>query len=147
MAVGETTVALVGTVTSDLARRRVSTGDDVTSFWVVSHERRFDRDTGEWVDGRQLSVRVSCWRRLADNVQVSLGKGDPVIVTGRLYTSEFDGADGGRRTITELDAYAVGPNLGRCATVVQRHRRDGPPASDPGPPKATDRAAPAPAAV
>jgi single-strand DNA-binding protein len=124
MAVGETTVTLVGSVASELTRR-TSNGHDVVSFWVRSTERRRDRHSGDWIDGRHLSVKVTCWRKLAEAVHCSLTQGDPVIVTGRLYTG---GAGEGEqsRPVPELEASAVGPNLNRCTAVVQRVRRPRP---------------------
>jgi single-stranded DNA-binding protein len=49
---------------------------------VGCSERRRDKESGEWVDGRHLSVSVTRWRTLAESVLASLSKGDPVIVTG-----------------------------------------------------------------
>ena len=119
MAIGETVVTVIGTVVSELSRRKLSGGVSVTSFWMRSTERRRDRDSGAWVDGRQLAVKVSCWRALAESVHGSLGKGDPVIVTGRLYTGEAEVA-GQQRAVPELEAFAVGSNLSRCSALVRR---------------------------
>lgn len=121
MAVGETTVTMVGTVISELSRRTVAKGVPITSFWLRSTERRRDRESGTWVDGRQLAVKVSCWRNLAESVHGSLGKGDPVIVSGRMYTVDVDGRG---RSALELEAFAVGPNLSRCSALVRRPRAD-----------------------
>jgi single-strand DNA-binding protein len=117
MAVGETTVTMVGTVASELMRRSTK-GHNVVSFWLKSSERRRDKESGEWVEGRHLSVRVTCWRKLAESVLTSLNKGDPVIVTGRMYTGEEEA-----RAIPELEASAVGPNLNLCTAALQRTRR------------------------
>lgn len=125
MAVGETVVTMVGNVLSEVTRRTVSDGVSVVNFWLRSNERRRDRETGEWVDGRHLSVKVSCWRRLAEGVHLSLSKGDPVIVTGRLFTNEYE-VDGQQRSVPELEAFAVGPNLTLCTALVQRGRRAAP---------------------
>ncbi|MBN6037322.1 single-stranded DNA-binding protein [Amycolatopsis sp. 195334CR] len=123
MAVGETPVTLVGTVLSELSTRKVGdSGHHVVSFWVRSNERRRDRETDEWVDGRQLTVRVTCWRRLAETVGESLVKGDPVIASGKLYTRDYQ-QDGQNRSLVELEAYAIGPNLSRCDVVVRRRGR------------------------
>ena len=122
MAIGETTVTVVGNISSDVFVKDTHSGS-VAAFWLRSNERRYDKDSGEWCNGRSLAVRVSCWRRLAENVRDSLGKGDPVVVSGRLYTTEFV-TDGQTRTVTELDAQAVGPNLSWCTSSVQRHSRD-----------------------
>jgi single-strand DNA-binding protein len=56
---------------------------------------------------------VTCWRKLAESVLASLGKGDPVIVTGqecRAVTTR----KANPRSLPELEASAVGPNLNRC---------------------------------
>jgi single-strand DNA-binding protein len=122
MAMGETLVTVVGNVLSDLSRRTVGTGHEVVNFWLRSNERRFDKSTGEWVDGRHFSVKVTCWRRLAEQAHTSLRKGDPVLVLGRLSSNEFE-VDGKNRSSPELEALALGPNLSFCTAVVQRVRR------------------------
>lgn len=119
MAIGETLVTVIGNVASDLSRRAVGGGDEMVSFWLRSNERRFDRDTERWCDGRSLAVRVTCWRRLAGTVGASLAKGDPVIVNGRLHTSHYE-VDGQRRSVPELEALAIGPNLSWCTVSVRR---------------------------
>lgn len=122
MALGETPVTLVGTVYTEPESRRVGErGHELVSFWLRSNERRFDKEREEWVDGRYLTVRVKCWRRLAAGVQASLRKGDPVIVTGRLYTSSYE-ESGETRAIPEVEAWAVGPNLTLCVAPAQRTR-------------------------
>lgn len=110
-----------GRIVTELDQREFGEGKEHVGFMVISTERRFDKDTGDWIDGRKFSVWVSCWRRLARNVQMSLGKGDDVVVCGRLRTREY--VDGDKtRYATELDAYAVGPNLSRAIVSVRRIR-------------------------
>ena len=125
----ETPVTIVGTVVKDLRGRRV--GDDgamVVNFRIAANERRFDKETGQWGDGDSLYITVTCWRRLAENVLASLVKGDPVVVTGKLRTRDFEGKDGESRSVTEMEASAVGADLARCTTTVRRNRRTEPPA-------------------
>lgn len=117
----ETYVTVVGRVAGDLRQRRTKDGLKVVSFRMISNERRYDRDNEQWVDGKSLSLNVTCWRRLADGVFTSLGKGDPVIATGRLSLREYE-FEGQRRTSVELDANAVGPDLSWCTADVQRQR-------------------------
>jgi single-strand DNA-binding protein len=119
MAIGETLVTVVGNICSDPLRRSVAEGHELLTFWLRSNERRFDKETGQWVDGRFLGVRVTCWRQLAGSVHESVGKGDPVIVTGRLRTNEYE-ADGQVRSVPELEALAVGPNLQWCTARIRR---------------------------
>lgn len=121
MATGETVVTVSGRVATEVERRDVGEGNEMAGFLVISTERRFDKTVGDWVDGRKFSVWVTCWRRLARNVSMSLAKGDDVIVCGRLRTREYE--DGGKtRYATELDAFAVGPNLTRAVAEVRRLR-------------------------
>jgi single-strand DNA-binding protein len=122
MALGETTTSVVGTVVSDLMSRTLSGNVDVVSFWMRSNERRRDRGSGEWIDGRHFSVKVTCWRKLAVSTRLSLKKGDPVIVSGRLHSSDYE-SEGKLRSITELEALALGPNLARCTASVTRADR------------------------
>jgi single-strand DNA-binding protein len=120
----ETMTTIVGNVISDVRHRRLNDGVEVANFRVASNERRFDKASAQWVDGDRLFVSVTCWRRLAGSVLTSLAKGDPVLLIGRLYTRNFE-LDGQKRSITELEAVAVGPDLSRCSAGVQRARRLG----------------------
>jgi single-strand DNA-binding protein len=121
---GDTPVTVVGTLVSDMRPRRV--GADaalVLNFRVAGNERRFDRASESWVNGESLYLSVNCWRRLAENA-ASLVKGDPVIVTGKLRTREWTTDQGERRSVTELEANAVGPDLARCTVTVHKRRKD-----------------------
>lgn len=118
----ETVVTVVGWICGELTRRR--TGDDVqvVSFRMRAQERRYDSDTGEWSDGERMFLSVHCWRTLGLNVAASLKRGDPVIVTGRLYHREHL-AEGKQRLSVDLDARSVGPDLSRCAVTVSREEK------------------------
>lgn len=119
----ETMTTIVGNIITDLRPRRTADGVHLVGFRVASNERRFDKVTGGWVDGDRLFVSVTCWRKLAQGVVASLGKGDPVVVIGRLYTRNYE-VENQKRSVTELDALAVGPDLSRCTAVVQLPPRD-----------------------
>jgi single-strand DNA-binding protein len=114
MAMGETWVTMVGNLTSEPVHHseRVH-GHDVVSFGLRSVERRFDKERGEWGDGRQLAVKVTCWRRLAMSAFSCLSKGDPVIVAGRLRGAETAEEIPAPLGIPELEAFSIGPNLAR----------------------------------
>ncbi len=119
----ETPFVMVGTIVTDPIHRRV--GDQqVVKFRVASNSRRRTAD-GNWEAGNSLFVNVNCWGRLVNGVGGALTKGDPVVVVGHLFTSEYDDKEGNRRSSVEVRATAVGPDLGRCtASVVQRRRAD-----------------------
>ena len=120
----ETPVTVVGTLVSDMRPRRVGPdGTLVLNFRIACNERRFDSASESWVDGESLYLSASCWRRLAENA-ASLVKGDPVIVRGKLRTREWSTEQGERRSVVELEATAIGPDLARCAATVRKPRRE-----------------------
>jgi single-strand DNA-binding protein len=119
----DTVIAVVGNVlTMPEWRRLERTGALVANFRLASTSRRYDRAGNRWLDGDSLRLRVTCWRRLAEGVAASVKVGDPVIVTGRLYTREWTADDGQRRTSYELEAVAVGHDLARGIGVFKRGR-------------------------
>jgi single-strand DNA-binding protein len=115
----ETYTTVVGTLITQVGRRRLANGTTVVNFRVASNERRFDKATGGWRDGETLYVGVSAWRQLAENIHASFVMGDPIMVRGRLYTRSYE-KDGRRQSITELEADAVGPDLARSTAAVTR---------------------------
>ena len=120
----ETPFTVVGTIITDPIRRRV--GDqEVYKFRVASNSRRRTAE-GNWEPGNSLYVSVNCWgNRLVKGVGASLGKGDPVIVVGYVYTSEYEDRDGNRRSSLEVRATAVGPDLARSIATVDRPKPTG----------------------
>jgi single-strand DNA-binding protein len=107
----ETTVTVVGTAITEPQARETS-GGRVASFRVVGTSRRYDRDGQRWVNGDRFFATVNCWKRLADGVSRAVGKGAPVVVTGRLRTRDYE-AGGQWRSSTEIEASAVGLDLAR----------------------------------
>jgi single-strand DNA-binding protein len=122
----ETPITVVGNIVNDPQGRRV--GDqEVIKFRVASNSRRRTAD-GTWEPGNSLFVTVNCWGRLVTGVGAALRKGDPVIVVGYVYTSEYDDRDGNRRSTLEMRATSVGPDLAR--SIVRIIEKTGP-ARDP----------------
>ncbi len=119
----DTYVTIVGNVlTAPEWRRTTQSNTLVANFKVASTARRLDRDSGRWVDGNSLRVRVNCWRRLAEGVAASVMVGDPVVVCGRLYTRDWTDDAGNHRTLYELEAVAVGHDLSRGRGRFLRNR-------------------------
>ena len=122
----DTPVTVIGNVlTAPEWRRTTVTGTFVVTFKVASTSRRFDKERGQWVDGDSLRVRVICWRRLGENVSVSVQLGDPVVVHGRLYSRDWTDDQGNRRTSYELDAIAVGHDLAKGVDKFARRKPAG----------------------
>ncbi len=81
-----------------------------TSFRLATTPRHFDRGQGVWIEGRTELFTVKVFRDTALNVAISVQKGQPIIVTGRLKTEEWQG-EGGTRSGLVLEASALGHDL------------------------------------
>ncbi|WP_083449333.1 single-stranded DNA-binding protein [Actinoplanes rectilineatus] len=128
----ETNIAIVGNVLTTPEWRRTSTSNQlVTHFRVASTARRFDRETGRWVDGNSMRVRVTAWRRLAEGVASSIAIGDPVIVYGRIYTRDWVDDDNRNRVSYEVEAFSIGHDLGRGRGRFFRNRAGAATAEEP----------------
>jgi single-strand DNA-binding protein len=119
----DTQVTVVGNLVAEPRLAETKDGQAVASFRLASTPRRFDRATGEWKDGDTLFTNVTCWRALAENVYMSLKKGVSVIVIGRLSVRPYETKDGDKRQSVDIDAMAVGPDLGRATTIIKRVER------------------------
>lgn len=123
----ETPITVVGTIVTSPERKWV--GDqELFKFRVASNSRRRTSD-GSWEPGNSLYATVNCWGRLITGVGAGLGKGDPVIVVGNVYTSEYEDRDGNRRSSLEIRATSVGPDLARCIVRIESRRHPEPASS------------------
>jgi single-strand DNA-binding protein len=124
MAYNEVTTTAIGRVATDINVRTTAQGKNVANFRLVTQERRFDKDTNLWLDGERMFFTVSCWGWMATNVQRSLSKGDPVVVSGRLTLREYKADSGEERVSLDLTARAIGPDLSACTATITRPARD-----------------------
>lgn len=117
---GETVITLIGNLTADPELRFTPSGAAVANFTVASTPRTFDRQSGEWKDGDAMFINCAAWRNLAENVAESLTKGSRVIVTGRLRSRSYEGREGERRTVFEIEVDEIGPSLRYATAKVTR---------------------------
>jgi single-strand DNA-binding protein len=119
----ETPITVVGNIVTKPDRRRV--GDqELIKLRVASNSRRRTAD-GNWESGNSFFVTVNCWGKLVTGVGAALGKGDPVVVVGYVYTSEYEDKEGVRRSSVEVRATSVGPDLARCVARIESRRQPG----------------------
>lgn len=118
----DTTMTVIGNIVDEPRMRLTKSGHSVTNFRVASTSRRFDREQGRWVDNSTLFVNVTCWRSLAENAAASLHKGQPVVVTGRYYSREYE-LNETLRVAYELEANAVGHDLSRGTSEFHKLTR------------------------
>ena len=122
---GETTIPVIGNLTSDPELRFTPSGSAVANFTIASTPRTFDRQSNEWKDGETLFLRASVWREAAENVAESLTKGMRVIVNGRLKSRSYETKEGEKRTVIELEVDEIGPSLRYANAKVNRTQRSG----------------------
>jgi single-strand DNA-binding protein len=120
----ETVVTMCGNLASDVRSTTTPGGLSFATFRMGSSSRRFDRRNQAWVDADPIYVSVNCWRALAENVSGSLGRGEPVIVTGRLKMRSFTKDDGATREVLEVEATAVGHDLARGTSAFHRRKAE-----------------------
>ena len=122
---GETTIPVVGNLTSDPELRFTPSGSAVANFTIASTPRTFDRQSSEWKDGETLFLRASVWREAAENVAETLTKGTRVVAQGRLKSRTYDTKEGEKRTVMELEVDEIGPSLRYASAKVSRTQRSG----------------------
>ena len=83
-------VTVVGHVGQPPALFTSPNGTRWTSLRVASTRRLRDPGTGEWRDGETTWFTVRAFGDRAQNVVDSIGRGTPVVVTGRLAFEEFE---------------------------------------------------------
>lgn len=88
----------------------VTNGLPIASFRIASTHRKFDKDSGSWVDGDTNWFGVVAFRRLAEHLPGSLEKGQHVIISGRLKIRDWVAGEKSGRSV-EIEADAIGHDL------------------------------------
>ena len=114
------TITLTGVVATIPRVTTISGGIALTSFRLASNQRRYDRNTGSWVDGDTNWYTVSAFRQLGANAGISIHKGERVIVNGRMRVRDWTNGD---RTGTSVDieADSLGHDLSWGTTAFARN--------------------------
>lgn len=114
-------VNLTGYVGGEVELRQTRSKVSCASVRVACTPRI--RRGGEWTDGETTWITMVCYRVLAENVAVSVSRGDAVILVGRLRTQAWTDADGVDHERLVLEATTVGHDLSRGTAVFQRGER------------------------
>lgn len=102
---------LVGNATADPLERTQGDGSLTAILRLAVTGRYFDQEKNAFQDRKTEFVSVFARRSLARNVLRSVSKGQPLIVTGRLGSSEWSGDDGSPRHSLTLQAESIGHDL------------------------------------
>lgn len=123
MSVNEAFFSVSGYVASQPRRRVLRDGTLLVSFRIAWTPRTISRATQEWSDLPSSFASVSCYRRVAENVDTSVRKGDAVLVTGFLRVREYDDEAGVRKYSVEVTAEHIGHDLARRAAGAASQRQ------------------------
>lgn len=114
----QTTV--VGNATADVELRFSQAGKPVASVTVAVSDRKFDRQTNQWVDGDVWFARCSMFGDLAEHAAASIHKGTRVVGVGRIVQREWEDRDGQKRSSVEVILDEIGPSLRYATAQVTR---------------------------
>lgn len=115
-----TIVTVIGNVVEDPDMRFLPNGTAVLTLRVISNNRSFNRNSGQWEEGDSFVVNCAVWRQQADNVINTVKKGMRVIVQGQLSVRYYETKDGNRGTSLELKQAEVGVSLRFAKAQVEK---------------------------
>jgi single-strand DNA-binding protein len=111
-------ITFIGNLTEDPELRFTQGGAPVASFRVASNRRFTDRSGNQQEETTFLNVNA--WRDLAENAAESLGKGDRVIVIGRVRVRNYENREKQTVWVTEIEADEIAPSLRWARAEVAR---------------------------
>ncbi len=111
-------ITFIGNLTEDPELRFTQGGAPVASFRVASNRRFTDRSGNQQEETTFLNVNA--WRDLAENAAESLGKGDRVIVIGRVRVRNYENRENQTVWVTEIEADEIAPSLRWARAEVAR---------------------------
>ena len=113
---------VIGNAVTDVSLRVTSSGTSVASFRIASNSRRFDKSTSSWIDQEPSYLSITAWSQLAENVALSVHKGQGLVVTGKLKVRQWQDADKSGTNV-EIDAIAIGHDLNRGTSEFTKVKR------------------------
>ncbi len=116
-------VTLVGNLTADpIYRKAEKSGRGVVHFDIAVNRRRFNRNSGEYVDLPTVYHRVVAYGPLADHANDSLRRGHEVVVVGTFADDSYE-KDGEKRRQLVLEAQVIAPSLRFATAEVKKAQR------------------------
>lgn len=113
---------VIGNAVTDVSLRTTSTGASVASFRIASNSRRFDKATITWIEQDPSYLSITAWSQLAENVALSVHKGQALVVTGKLKVKQWQDAEKSGTNV-EIDATAIGHDLNRGTSEFTKVKR------------------------
>ena len=118
-------VTISGNLCADPDLLHTSDGTEVAELRLAENRSRKDQ-AGEWQTETSF-YSVVCWRSLASRVAASLGRGDRVVVVGRMRQESWTTEAGEKRSRYVVDATDIAASLRFAGVTVERTDRAGEP--------------------
>lgn len=99
-------VMLAGRLTRDPEVRYTQSQMAVASLGLAVNRRVQDKSSGEWKDDT-IFVTVTVWGQAAERCKEKMRKGTPIMVDGRLTSSEYTDKSGQKRKELKVTANRV----------------------------------------
>ena len=114
---------LIGNATGDPTEHKHDNGTVTAKVRIAVTGRYYNAAVQDFADRKTEFITVFARRQLARNLLTSVRKGQPLIVTGRLSTSEWTGTDDIQRHSLNIQAEAIGHDLTYGTTTYTRPLR------------------------
>lgn len=114
---------LMGNVTADPSEHKQGDGTTTVKLRIAVTGRYYNTAVQDFTDRKTEFITIFARRALGQNVMRSVRRGQPLVVTGRMSTSEWQGEDGAARYSLNLQAEAIGHDLTYGTSVFTKPLR------------------------
>lgn len=101
-------ILISGNITKTPELSFTTSGIPFVKLSIASTERRYNKEKGKWENGETTFFSAVAWRKLAENIALSVDTGDRVLASGSISTHrwEKDGEERSRDEVT-LNTFAI----------------------------------------
>ena len=114
------TVTLVGRV----GQEPEAIGSNGLRFRMATNDRVKNDVTGEWEDKNTSWWTIKAWRKLAEQCQSVIKKGQEIIVLGKVFEESWTDKDGNKRTSYEVNAEYIAVSAFSLSKVNSDNKKD-----------------------
>lgn len=116
MPLNDATVTIAGQLVADPVLRTSKDGKKATTIRIACTPGQFSKETG-WEEKEPIFVNATAWNRTAENISVSLAKGNRVLITGTINATSWK-ENGKKRTGWEIEISEIGASLAFSSVTV-----------------------------
>ncbi|MDR0788642.1 MAG: single-stranded DNA-binding protein [Bifidobacteriaceae bacterium] len=117
----KTQLTIAGNLTKDPFFTNKEGSKPFCAFTVACNRDVFNKEENKYINLDTTYFEVKAWGRLAENLNSSIKKGQPVVVTGPLHVETYENKDGAVYSNSILHADYVGLDLGKGIAVYEKN--------------------------